>query len=324
VKPKTAIEQALDAIREFDAGPLPPEAVKTLRQALRASRNRIVAQAAKLVARHRVSECVEDLIVAFDRLMQQPEKTDKGCVGKLAIVDALNEVEHADPEVYLRGIRHVQMEPAFGPPEDTAANLRGNCALALAAMGYPETVFELVALAMDREVQARRAAIKALAYLGTRECELLLRMKALAGDTEPDVTGECLAGLMHVAPDRSLDFVEAFLGHADLVVAEGAALAIGESHLSEAFGVLHGHWQREVDPDFRQMLLLPMALTRCDAAFDLLIGQVEEGSRALAEYALIALRVFGVQAEHARRIGDAVRQRGDPALTKRYQKEFGE
>jgi HEAT repeat protein len=324
MKSKTAIEQALAAIKELAAGPIPPEGVRTLRQALRSSRNRIVAQAASLAAEHQVSECVEDLAVAFDRLLGRSEETDKGCIGKLAIVDALGKLDYGDPEVYLRGIRHVQREPAYGPPVDTAANLRGNCAFALAVMGYPDIVFELVTLTADREVQARRAAIKALAYLGTRECELLLRMKALAGDPEPDVIGECLSGLIHVSPDRSLGFIETFMRNPDLAIAEGAALAIGESHLPQAYDLLQRYWQEDVEPEFREMLLLPMGLTRCDAAFEFLIGQVEESSRALAESALTALRVFGAKSERARRIDEAVRHRKDPSLIKRYQKEFGE
>src|ERR1051325_3831837 len=65
------------------------------------------------------------------RWMQQPAKLDKACAATTQIVNALYELDYVEPEVFLQGIHHVQMEGSFGPPVDAAAcqtgqSLRGH------------------------------------------------------------------------------------------------------------------------------------------------------------------------------------------------------
>ena len=48
---------------------------------------------------------------------------------KTAIVQCLSRLELGSPEVFLRGLHHVQMEPAYGGPVDTAVELRSESAV---------------------------------------------------------------------------------------------------------------------------------------------------------------------------------------------------
>ena len=64
-----------------------------------------------------------------------------------------------EAEVALRGMRYEQWEPVYGGRVDTAANLRGRCAVMLARMRYPEAHIELVRLLVDAEAPARLAAV---------------------------------------------------------------------------------------------------------------------------------------------------------------------
>ena len=53
-------------------------------------------------------------------------------VSKNALSRSLATLEHPDAGVFLRGMRHIQMEPIWGGRSDTAGTLRATCALALA------------------------------------------------------------------------------------------------------------------------------------------------------------------------------------------------
>ena len=79
----------------------------------------------------RLEELAPDLLRAFDRLMEKPVERDPQCWGKNAIVQALVALEHREAAPFVRGIRHIQIEPVWGGQEDTAPTLRGTCALAL-------------------------------------------------------------------------------------------------------------------------------------------------------------------------------------------------
>src|SRR5262249_10204252 len=78
-----------------------------------------------------LSELPGDLVAAFDRFMIEPEESDKRCRAKIAIVETLNKIEYDRDDVFLRGIRHVQMEPVWGKSEDSAGHLRGAAAFGL-------------------------------------------------------------------------------------------------------------------------------------------------------------------------------------------------
>src|SRR2546429_6216171 len=57
-------------------------------------------------------------------------RRDPGCVAKTGIVHALLSFgDAAASDVFLRGVVHVQREPAFGPPIDTAPELRATSAM---------------------------------------------------------------------------------------------------------------------------------------------------------------------------------------------------
>ncbi len=77
-----------------------------------------------------------DLLAAFRRFLADPSK-DKGCLAKIAIAEALTRLEHEEAEIFLEGIRHMQREPVWGGTEDTAAWLRGLCAIGLAGCRHP-------------------------------------------------------------------------------------------------------------------------------------------------------------------------------------------
>ena len=102
-----------------------------MRKALKDRSNYVAAKAAAIAAERQFHSLEPDLLAAFDRFMKDPAKSDPQCWAKNAIAKALKDFSYADPSIFFRGVAHVQLEPVWGGRQDTAATLRGICALAL-------------------------------------------------------------------------------------------------------------------------------------------------------------------------------------------------
>src|SRR4029077_17848005 len=74
----------------------------------------------------------------FSRFEQNPAKSDPACRAKLAVLDALDHLEHPDPAPFLQGARLVQKEASWGPPVDTAGGVRARAIVALARIGFAD------------------------------------------------------------------------------------------------------------------------------------------------------------------------------------------
>ena len=143
--------------------PATPETTLELRRYLADASSLIVAEAARIIKDQAVPELVGDLVAAFDRLMIDPEESDKQCRAKIEIVDALNRLEYAEPDVFLRGLIHRQ-DRRFGEPpgQDAAGALRAFCAFGLARIDHPGVVLLLTELLLDSDDTARAGAARAL------------------------------------------------------------------------------------------------------------------------------------------------------------------
>src|SRR5688572_22838835 len=106
---KGKIEDKLDELRALSSRPVSPDTIVLLRKALGDRRNLVVAQAAKLAGELRITTLIPDLVAVFDRLRENGAKTDSQCWAKLAISNALRDMEYSDSALFLQGLRHVQM-----------------------------------------------------------------------------------------------------------------------------------------------------------------------------------------------------------------------
>lgn len=264
------------------------------------------------------------LPAAFERLMEDAVKRDPQCQGKVAIAKRLREAELDADGLFLRGVRHVQLEPVWGGSIDTAAELRGVCLMALIEGRHPRGLIEAAHLLADPQVMARSAAARALGVCPSPEAaEPLLRLRVEVGDEEPEVIGECLAALLSVAPGSALPFVVERLDARDDAVAEAAALALGESRLDDALAPLQRTVERTVLGRRRGVLMLAVAMLRSEAAWSWLVERVAEGPRGEAEDALRALGTFAHDERLASRVREAVASRPDDALLAALGELFG-
>jgi hypothetical protein len=322
---RASTEEKLLVLRKLGQAPPTEGTRKALVKTLAGANNILVAEAAKVVGKLCMEALIPNLLKAFDRLLDNPLKRDKGCLAKEAIIGVLDDLEYDGEAIFHDGIQYFQVEPAYLRPVDTAAILRGKCAFALVRIGGSHVVFDLVELLTDPEPQARIAAVKALTGFSPDISEPLLRLKAKQGDEDHQVVAECLFALMQVNPENSMRFVERFLETDDLsessnralILAENAALAIGESRLEKAFEILKHHREKGMNAEFQDMLLMPMALTRFEGAFDYLIDVIENGHKQSAVSAVNAIKIFGDES-HQNRIRRAVSFRDEAAVSEAY------
>lgn len=316
------IEQALNAIGELRPLTDSEQTASELRSFLRNRSNLVVAKAAKLTGELRLPLILE-LTAAFDRLMVNPAKLDKRCAAITEIVTALYELDYTEPDVYLRGIEHVQKEASFGPPVDMAAKLRGVCAQGLLRTRNADAMALVVDLLADPEAPARLGAIQALSLNGGEAGVLLLRLKALTGDEDPEIMAECLSALMSSAPEQSLSFVARYLDDEDGAVAEAAIWALGQSRKAAAVEVLKVKWERTLDRSLHKTLVSALASSRLQEATEFLCEQLRATDIATAQEILTSLSTYATNEAVKRSVISAIEERDDRRLTDHFQQYFG-
>jgi hypothetical protein len=316
---------ALDALRQQ-----PPEtAIDPLRKALANSNNFIAGKAADLVRQFQLTQLTPELLTAFDRFFEDAVKTDPQCWAKNAISKALAQFEHQDAEIFLRGMKHIQLEPSYGGPSDSAGTLRATCALALVqcrSMREPELLQHLLGLLGDKDKSVRSEAARAIEQVNSPSAALLLRLRAILDSSvrsrkpgqepeeEPEVLGACYSAILSIEGASAIPWVSQFLDGPEDPAAE-AALAIAGTHSSQALETLRDRFAEEHDPWFRSVLLSAIALTRQEAAQEFLLDQVR-GESLQAEAAIEAILRAAPSDEIVKRLEALVA--GNPRLTRAF------
>jgi HEAT repeat protein len=280
---KRAFEEQVSALDALRHGP--PEArVAPLRKALGHRNNFIVAKAADLIREFvrepALAAMTPELLTAFNRFFDDPVKNDPQCWAKNGISRTLAAMELQDETVFLRGMRHIQMEPVWGGQSDTAGTLRATCALALVqcrSLTERDLLAHLLELLADKDKTVRVEVVRAIEQIGSTSASLLLRLRAVLGADEPEVLGACYSGVLHIEGASTIPWVRRFLVAADDNAAE-AALAIAATHAPQAYDVLRETFLTAYDPWWRSVLLSAIALTRQDAALEFLLELVRRES----------------------------------------------
>lgn len=324
IMPKTdALEQSLDRLKQIEVDPATPAAHKELAHALAKGHSAAAAKAARIVLKAQLVDLVDDLSRAFERFLKNGESTDKGCDAKLAIATALYELGKGEAELFLKGVRHVQMEPVWGKSVDTAAELRGVCGLGLVRCGYRDALGELADLLADADARARIAAARGIAYAGHEYGAYPLRTKTLLGDAEPEVTGECMIALLRLSAAKYVPFVARFLDSPDAILREQAVSAIGQARHPAAFELLRERWEATIDPAVRRLLLPAIAALRIEASLAFLLDQIDAPSAGAARDAIEAMTAYRGDPAVRAKVETIVKERDNEIVTETFRKMFG-
>jgi HEAT repeat protein len=265
------LERQLTLLGRLRQTPVNEDGLETLRKALADRSSALVASAARIAGGRGLIELEENLAAAFERLAPGGTKADPGCNAKTAIVDALARLGSRREDVFMAGIRIVQMEPVWGGQEDTAAPLRAASALGLAGTRPPDLMNMLADLLADPVPDARLGAVAALAAAGDPAGVPLLRLKVRLGDAQPQLAFDCLSALVRLDPEGAPTLLAELLEHDDLTTAEAAALALGESGLAGASGLLQSWYERTLDKSgvLQRWLAWPCCATTRACVFSL-------------------------------------------------------
>lgn len=320
---RTTFEEKLAAmrrLRDLD-GPGPDDAA-AVRKAIADRSNFVAAAAAEVAGAWRLGEAAADLEAAFRRFMVDPTKDDKLCRAKIAVVQALEKLEHAAPGVFEEASRHIQMEAAWGPPVDTAPPLRGAGLIGLTRINPPDLAERLVDALFDLSHDVRCTAASCLGAIGSDAAALVLRYKCRAGDERPEVVAEALRALLSISADGHMDFVREHLDSPDESKAEAAALAMGNARLPQSLGPLLNRFRTACTPALRDLILLSVAMLRASAAIDALLDLVAEDTEADALAALRALKVHKHDPRLVERLAAAAGRSGSRAVRDRFARDF--
>ncbi len=309
---------ALDAIKldALKGQALDPSSLLETKRALANRSNFLVAKAAFLVEQAELTDLLPDLLAAFDRFFDHPEKSDPQCWAKNALSRALSRLGCRDKEIFLRGLRHHQMEPVWGGKSDTAGTLRANCAHALIGcddIDNQQLLIVLIDALVDADKSVRVEAVRALAQLGELAVPLL-RLRALIPGEEAEVLAQCFSALLAIDRDPAIAFVSRFLAAEDDAAGE-AAFALAEIRNPAALARLFERQRVVADPWFAGVLLSAIALTRLPQATAFLIAMIEGEDRE-APMAIEALARSSPSAELRARLAEAVEATGSPKLLK--------
>jgi len=302
---------ALDTLRHGDAA----AAAAPLRKALGHRNNFVVAKAADIAREFELKDLTSDLLSAFERFFDDPVKSDPQCWAKNAISKTLASFELQEAGVFLRGLRHIQLEPVWGGVSDSAGTLRSTCAHALVQVrGLRETELlqYLLELFADKDKSVRAEAARAIETVNSPAAALLLRLRASLGSDEPEILGACYAAILGIEGKSAIPWVARFLDEGDDLSGE-AALAIAGNRSADAFQALKQRFEQGRPPDewFRSVLLSAIALTRQDEAISFLLDLV---SSRFAEAAVEALLRSGPNDETIAKLEKAVA--GNAKLTR--------
>jgi HEAT repeat protein len=303
-------QAALDQLAEAVEDPHSKPAAAAINKALRSRSNLVIAAALTVIREHELTGFEVAMRAAFANAMIDPIQTDPGCRTKVGVVRAFDALREPDDELFLAGIRHVQKEPAWGGSQDTAASLRGMCAMALVNRGHPDAMFEVARLLGDPEREARRGAADAVAASGDALTGVpLLVLRVRSKETESEVLGACFAGLLGFHDARAFEFVVEHLHGRDEIVVEAAALALGQERPEGALAALRELADRSIG-DLRRVAMLALAMLRSEDAWVILLEHVRGGTPGLARDAIEALSVYRELGDLRERVREAVAGRG--------------
>jgi hypothetical protein len=282
------LQLQMEAIRSLRAEPASEAALAAVRVALAKHPCHVVALAARHAAEFELRTLGPDLVAAYERLAPGGAKSDPGCVGKLALVEALSALDHPDATPFLHAVAHVQLEKGWGPPTDTAGGLRGHALMGLVGVEYPDTPLLIADRLADPEPRCRAAAARCALAWGDRALgQALLRLRLRVGERDPDVLAELFAALLALGGSPAADFVAGQLVGAD-VVSESAALALGSARVAGALPPLIAWWKRVDAGGGGRVALVAIGLLRSSPALEFLLARLATGDEA----AMPALEVY--------------------------------
>ena len=273
--PQRAFDRELAELESLGDRELTAANVELLRGLLGHTNNFLVSKAAKRIAGAGLTQLLPELLAAYARFFVDAVKSDPQCWAKTELAKALVKFECHDAEVFIRGMRHIQLEPVWGGVSDTAGALRAACTHALVAchsLSNARLLDLLLEPLVDSDKVVRMEAARAIGHAGGVSAALALKLRVLVGKEEPEMMGACFSALlgMDIEENAAVALVTRFLGADDEVAGE-AAFALAETHAPAALAGLIARRKKTAGPWLYSVLDQAIALTRLAEGLEFLL-----------------------------------------------------
>ena len=316
------LKELLDGLTEARDDPTRADNTQRLRTALAHKNGLVVRAAAAIASEFELHDLGDLLSPAFARMMTDPVKRDPQCRAKELLVEAMGKLDHDDIEAYFQGLAHVQNEPVWSRKvEDTAAGLRGRCAIALMDAQVADAWLPVTLLLLDKFPAARAGAATAIGRSGRADIGVpVLRLKLAVGEPETAVLSAALRALLALQGAEALPFLQSYFRRAP-AERETAILALGESRLEEALEPLRELCEHAV-ADTRRFGLMAIAMLRTEPAWSYLLDVIEHKPTPMAGDALRALAIYRYDQRVRTRVAEAVNTRAERAVASAFADHF--
>lgn len=316
------LQELLDGLAEARDDPGAPESGERLRTALAHKSGIVVRAAARIANECELYDLGELMPAAFARMMIEPVKRDPQCRAKVALVEAMHKLSHDDLDVYWQGLSHVQEEPVWTRKvEDTAAELRGRCAIALMDAQVQRAWVPVTLLLLDKFPAARAGAATAIGRSGHTDVGVpVLRLKLAVGELDPEVLSAALRSLLMLQGEDAVPLLQTYFDRAQ-AEREAAVLALGESRLECALKPLCELYEHAV-ADTRRVTAMAIAMLRSERAWSYLFDAIERSEQPMAIDAVRALAIYRYDERVRSRVEAAVKRRDERAVNAVFTERF--
>jgi hypothetical protein len=275
--PQRVFDRELAELESLGDRELADADVEMLRRLLGHANNFLVSKAAKRAAGAGLAQLLPEVMAAYGRFFNDPVKSDPQCWAKTELAKALVKFECHDADVFIRGMRHIQLEPVWGGTSDTAGALRAACTHALVAchsLSNARLLDLLLEPLVDKDKVVRMEAARAIGHAGGISAALVLKLRVLVGREEPEVMGACFSTLLRMDTETSAEMIALVAGFldADDEIAGEAAFALAETHQAAALAVLIARRRKSASSWLYSVLDHAIALTRLADGLDFLLS----------------------------------------------------
>ncbi len=271
-----------------------PDRQALLLEALADKSHYVAAQAAEALGEHADDTAAALLTDRLASLSEDGLARDPGCHIRSNLAFALGRLQYYPAADALRvGLRTTQREAVGGVPFDTAAHLRGNCALALAQLRDLDSVRDIALLLFDRsgnvpdmpdpkvKMEPRKAAARALSLTGSVSARLPLTLRLVHPENEePEVLQECMQALVDLEDPHAAEVLAPYLKHRDQKLAAFAALSLARTQAPEAAALISGALPHFTG-DPLQAVILALTTLRTPEATELLYTLTQSNREAV-------------------------------------------
>lgn len=279
-----------------------PDRQALLLTALADKSHYVAALAAEALGQHADDTAAAAMTDRLTYLSEDGPAQDPGCHIRSNLAFALGRLHYSPAATALKiGLRTTQIEAVGGVPFDTAAHLRGNCALALAQLREGDSIRDIALLLFDRsgnlpghlepkvKMEPRKAAARALSLTGSASARLPLTLRLVHPENEePEVLQECMQALVDLEDPHAPEVLALYLKHRDLNLAAFAALSLARTQSPEAAALI-GDALPRFTGDPLKAVVLALTTLRTPEATELLYGLVRSNREAVRLAAVDAL-----------------------------------